>query len=282
MHVLDSYINDIEPRIRAVCNNSPKQEDAALQEALASYGWILLDSWIAWRTLRFLIRDVYLDENVQKKWIQTPSSYTCNQLRAAWKFNDLVLDRFEMETGNNLKTVVDKTIQEKRNASAHFSKKSIIQGRDTVEIEKLFITLSKLFLFYEVSSFLKDICVILNRDRYMNFKAQFKDSTGFTIKESAVDEFEQSYDEYLNCDSYMLSCVNSDDIVCEIHFMKTGCDAIVRVEDESESFSRVNICNNDHDYYNFFSNKGYYRDKKLFVSTVENSWNKIILKTIES
>ena len=76
MHVLDSYINDIEPRIRAVCNNSPKQEDAALQEALASYGWILLDSWIAWRTLRFLIRDVYLDENVQKKWIQTPSSYT--------------------------------------------------------------------------------------------------------------------------------------------------------------------------------------------------------------
>ena len=51
MHWLDTKINDIEPRIIAIYENAPKQEEVSLQESLSSYGWVLLDSWIAWRTL---------------------------------------------------------------------------------------------------------------------------------------------------------------------------------------------------------------------------------------
>lgn len=64
MHVLDRNINDIEPRIYAIYTNISKQEDPSLQGALAAYGWILLDSWIAWRTLRFLMRRVDLSEKI--------------------------------------------------------------------------------------------------------------------------------------------------------------------------------------------------------------------------
>ena len=55
MHRLDRYIDDIEPRLKAVIDNIPIQEEVSLQEALAAYGWVLLDSWVAWRTLRFLL-----------------------------------------------------------------------------------------------------------------------------------------------------------------------------------------------------------------------------------
>ena len=68
MHILDNHINNMSSRIEAIFENGPKQEEISLQESLASYGWILLDSWIVWRTMRFLIKDMDIDENIQKKW----------------------------------------------------------------------------------------------------------------------------------------------------------------------------------------------------------------------
>ncbi len=78
MHKLDSKIIDVEGRIKSICQNCPKMEEASLQESLCAYAWILLDSWIAWRTLRFLLRDLSIGDENLKKWFQTPSSYTAS------------------------------------------------------------------------------------------------------------------------------------------------------------------------------------------------------------
>ena len=88
MHRLDNHIRDIEPRIEAIYNNAPKQEEASLQESLSSYGWILLDSWVAWRTLRFVLKDAKISQDIHEKWFQTPSSYNASQLKAVWRFRE--------------------------------------------------------------------------------------------------------------------------------------------------------------------------------------------------
>ena len=107
MHRLDSYINDIEPRIKAIYENVPKQEEPSLQESLASYGWILLDAWVAWRTLRFLLREAYIEDSVHDKWFQTPSSYNASQLMSVWKFNVQTCTYLEGLTGKSFKELID-------------------------------------------------------------------------------------------------------------------------------------------------------------------------------
>lgn len=111
MHRLDGLINDIEPRIISICDNAPKQEEPSLQTSLSSYGWILLDSWVAWRTLRFLLKEAYIDECVSEKWFQTPSSYTASQLRAVWGFSDSTTDYLYSTTGKRFNALINDTIQ---------------------------------------------------------------------------------------------------------------------------------------------------------------------------
>lgn len=121
MHVLDSKITEIEERIKEVVKYAPEQEGTTMQETVLSYGWILLDSWIAWRTLRFLLRGVSTIEKVQQKWLQTPSSYNFAQLGAVWGFKDITKDYFNNTVGKNGKEIFNDLIQKKRNASAHFA-----------------------------------------------------------------------------------------------------------------------------------------------------------------
>ena len=138
MHRLDAYIEELEPKIIDIYANVPMEEIISLQQSLISYGWILLDSWVAWRTERFLLRKVHIATDVKEKWFNTPSSYTIGQLKAIWKFDERTQAYIKEKTGKSIKELFDGTIQKKRNASAHFSKEVIIAGSDYQTIKQIF------------------------------------------------------------------------------------------------------------------------------------------------
>lgn len=265
MHVLDRNIDDIEPRIRAIYNNISKQEDPSLQEALAAYGWILLDSWIAWRTLRFLLRRVDLNEKVYKKWFNTPSSYTCSQLRAVWGFDSNVEDYIKDNLGSSLKNIIDDTVQAKRNASAHATKKEDIKGTDGQKIKSIFNVFSKLFRFYETWNFINDFSEIIEKDGYGNIKLEYEN---ITDKSYSVAEFKSTIRKYAINNGFSVEA--SRDGKNYILFIgKDGCFAGVMGKKLNDV---VNDENNNG--YVFFESKGYYRNIELFCLTVEDCWQK--------
>lgn len=145
MHYLDSLIDDIEPRMQSILDTSPTIPETTIQTSLISYCWILLDSWIAWTTYRFLLRDSLLDQDIPDKWIRTPSSYRCNQIQSIWKFGKDSIRFFERNTGESLKNAIDTTIQARRNASAHFSRdfENMVRGDDIRRIKAFFIHFQK-------------------------------------------------------------------------------------------------------------------------------------------
>ena len=268
MHRLDSYINDIEPRIKAIYENVPKQEEPSLQESLASYGWILLDAWVAWRTLRFLLRETYIEDSVHDKWFQTPSSYTASQLMSVWKFNVQTRTYIKRLTGKRFKELIDQTIQTKRNSSAHFSKKSVVTGADSQEIKKYFQTLSTVFLFYETGKFLKNICYIFEEKGYQSFRISYSKDEIYDI-EGFFDNIE-SYSQH-KC--FIMTCNDKNNKEYVILFEKTGCKA-GKMDSSLETSNLHDVVNSEQAIYNFFGNKGFYQKTDLFVRTVEECWNK--------
>lgn len=266
MHRLDSYINDIEPRIKAIYENAPMQEEPSLQESLASYGWILLDAWVAWRTLRFLLKEIHIDESVHDKWFQTPSSYSASQLMSVWKFNVQTCTYLERLTGKRFKELIDQTIQRKRNSSAHFSKKSVVTGADSQEIKKIYHALSTVFLFYETGIFLKNVCYKLAEGGYRSFEITYSKDENYAI-EGFLDSIE-SYSQY-KC--FILTC-NDGNKKYAILFEKTGCKA-GKMDSALETSNLHDVVNSEQSIYNFFGNKGFYQKIDLFVKTVEECWN---------
>ena len=107
MNVLDNHITDLDNRIKEICEIAPSVEQSSIQESLSSYGWILLDSWIAWRTLRFLLKDQDIKLDIQRKWFQTPSSYTASQIKAVWHFDENVDTYLIKHLGYGLKCTID-------------------------------------------------------------------------------------------------------------------------------------------------------------------------------
>lgn len=268
MHTLDRYINDIEPRILSICKGIPSQEEPSLQEALAAYGWVLLDSWIAWRTLRFLLRETCIDDKVQEKWFQTPSSYTASQLKAAWLFNDVLINYIEENTGKKFKELIDKTIQVNRNSSAHFSKKSNINGSDYHTISQYFKTLSTAFLFYETSSFLDKVCEILQSKGYSSFQISIDEQSRI-----AATAFKEHIDDYSHATRFSLWCSPKSGDELGIIFAKDGCSTYRRIPDGNPIVH--DVVNDKNSFYNFFMNKGFYLEVGLFVDTVIYNWDSI-------
>lgn len=290
MHRLDSYIQDIEPRICAICCKASQASELAeeLPAALTSYGWILLDSWVAWRTLRYLLRDTHISENVHEKWFKTPSSYNLSQLKAIWGFEKNVEEYVEKNTGNKLKELFNEQIQKKRNASAHFSMAdgSNPRGDDHDTIKRIFNVLSKVFLFYEVGSFIRSISLRLCRAGYTNFRVQFNLDPDVSSDVSSIeaDYFFEHIEEFVvglkdRCDDdkkknqggshkektliYLFSRHNDD---YTIKFHVEGCS--VGKKKANGDIKYRFIRSEKIKKYVIFENKGYYTDIDSFVRAV--------------
>lgn len=267
MHKLDGHIEDLEPRIIDIYENTPKQSEPSLQVSLSAYGWILLDSWIAWRTLRFLLRDTFIEDSVNEKWFQTPSSYTASQIKAAWRFDDSVEVYIEEETGKGLKDLLDGTIQTKRNSSAHFTKRAVIMGSDSRDLKQYFAVLSKVFLFYETKDFFTCVSKKLSVHGYDNFRIFFDESgEGFDL--TCISE---RIREYSHCHKFTLIGEKDDGTILNIYVEKEGCFAGRSFKSEKENMK--SIINSSHSRYYFWGNKGYYQDVDLFVNTVYECLN---------
>lgn len=264
MHRLDNHIRDIEPRIEAIYTYAPKQEEASLQESLSSFGWILLDSWIAWRTLRFVLKDADISQDVNEKWFQTPSSYTASQLKAIWRFRDEDLDYLKNKIDKNLKTLIDGTIQPKRNSSAHFTKSVSITGQDAQEIKMYYHALSKLFLLYEINAFLGVIADKLSKNGFRKISIRFENGSNYSLA-----QFVDSIDDVFKSIPFCMSFAKGDHKYF-IDFTQSGCST-GKFEDDIKCTSG-NVINKEHDRYDFFSNKGYYRNVDLFIETIEKCW----------
>lgn len=266
MHILDNHINNIEPRIKAIYNNGTQQEEISLQESLAAYGWVLLDSWVAWRTMRFLIKDMDLDDTTCRKWFQTPGSYTTNQLKGVWNFCESTTDYVNRKLGKSLKNLFDDTIQKKRNSAAHFNGNNFISGSDCMEIKKIFLTLSDVFVFHEFRCFLNVITNYFDRKGYSDFKIIFADGNSYILS-----EFSNMLEAYSESNKLLYACMDKNKQEYGILFDKSGCKA-GKITDISEEPDLRYVSNEVHDIYYFTKNKGYYRVGVLFVESVEKLW----------
>lgn len=227
MHGLDHYIEDIEPRLCDILNNSYNSDVASLQTSLASYGWILLDAWITWRTARFLLRNTVI-EIKKDKWIQTPSSYSGNQLVAAWNFSEGTRIFLCNHTGKaSFKELIDNTVQAKRNSFAHMNGKEEVRGTDIVDIRRIFSTFSIVFLAYETSSFIDAIKANLWEKGYHNFTISLD---GKTIKENITENL----DEYSKANEILISCSDGTSCHYELLFDKDGCLARKKIGEDSK------------------------------------------------
>lgn len=265
MHRLDGHINDIEPRIEAIYENVAKQEEPSLQESLCSYGWILLDSWVAWRTLRFILRNANISERVKDKWFQTPSSYTASQIKAIWDFSDEVENFIKGKTDKKLKELFDNTIQSKRNASAHFTRKTEVKGQDAQLIKKIYNSLSTVFGLYENYYFFIEVRNVLEKRGYSDFSVEFQKPGRFSL-----EKFKDSVEEYNRSDSYQIFCKDSSGIEYVILVSKEGCEAGINRVDSP----LIPVSNDVHDAYYFLHNKGYYQNYLLFIDSILKCWTK--------
>nr|WP_298055568.1 hypothetical protein [uncultured Lachnoanaerobaculum sp.] len=275
MHVLDSKITEIEERIKEIVEYAPKQEGTTMQETVLSYGWILLDSWIAWRTLRFLLRGVSTIEKVQEKWLQTPSSYTAAQLSAVWGFKDSTRDYLEENIKNNVNQIFNDLIQKKRNASAHFAPKTSdpntnISGEDSKVIQDLYEGLSKVFLFYESMAFWKDVQTLLNYKGYEKLKVNFKCEKGET-KEFEIDS--KIYDALLHFDKdkgYKVIFNDKDNLFFVIVVEENGCKIGFSSDTVGDALQAEDVLKFEKTkYYKLLGNKGYYVHIEEFVKNIE-------------
>ncbi len=259
MHCIDKYINNIEPRIESIIKNIPIQEEASLQSSLASYGWILLDAWISWRTIRYLLRDAQVDDQNQEKWIQTPSSYTSAQLCAAWNIKQETKDYIKRITDIKFNTLID-SIQQKRNSSAHISKIEGIQGSDSRDISLYFEQLSFVFRSYEIDSFYNRVKSYLAQKGYRDFQLY--------MDEKPITETKTNLDTYVKANSISFIC---NDGISAYEFISNhdGCQA--RKQNEKTQWKIV--ANEQVPLYSLWKNKGYYLGINLFCDTIIRCWN---------
>lgn len=276
MHVLDSKITEIEERIEEVIKYAPQQEGTTMQETVLSYGWILLDSWVAWRTLRFLLRGVSTIEQVQEKWLQTPSSYSSAQLGAVWGFKDITAEYFNSTMGRDGKGIFNELIQKKRNASAHFSPKTSdadtnISGSDTNVIQMLYKGLSTAFLFYESMAFWKDVQALLAQRGYGKLKVLIKDATG-EEKEFGMDSIDNALPTFNKNSGYRVVFNNEENRSCMIIVKSNYCKiGFSSDSDEKELQEGHFLKAEDGKYYNLLDNKGYYVHIAEFVQNIDSS-----------
>ena len=266
MHRLDGHIKDIEPRILAICKHAPEQEEASLQQSLSAYGWVLLDSWVAWRTLRYLLKSTFIEENVDEKWFSTPSSYTASQLKAVWGIEEKTTTYIKTRTNKSFRELIDNTIQKKRNAAAHFTKKMGINGNDYNDIKLYFDILSKVFLLYETGAFIEDMSKILESKGYGGFRIIYPDGEIIDLDENIKKTFVNSIETYFKYSSFIF-VFEAEQKKCSISFNRDGCEVEIK-DSEGKTVNKTFILDDNRKEYIFFENKGYYLDICQFVSKV--------------
>lgn len=251
MNVLDNHITDIDKRIKDICQIAPTLEGPSIQESLSSYGWILLDSWIAWRTLRFLIKDQEMKPDIQKKWFQTPSSFSASQIRAVWQFGDNLDSFLNQRTSHGLRYLIDEEIEKARNFSAHFSTGGVINGSDYQKISSYYNLFSNIFLLYEIFSFYVSLSTFVVKS----------EESSLTM----IDGEGKNIFEYSNGNQpidYNLKIIDLETVsVVKISFYKKGKSFFLNFDRDGcylndEFESRIGE-------FNIFTNKGYYRDISL-------------------
>lgn len=248
MNVLDNHITDLDNRIKEICEIAPTVEKSSIQESLSSYGWILLDSWIAWRTLRFLLRDQDIKPDIQKKWFQTPSSFTASQIKAVWHFGESVDCYLTKETGYGIKHVIDNDIEKKRNSSAHFSNSGEIRGSDYQRIKKYHELFSNIFLLYEIVAFFYTLSSSI---------AGFDNSYLFFINNDGKNVLVKHYNEGIV--DYNFSIIDMNEIaLIKMKFALNKKEAYLTFDRDGCYFFDVKEEKNK--TYILFTNKGYYRD----------------------
>lgn len=265
MDKLDLRINDIEPRIKEIIESIPKTEEASLQDSLAAYGWILLDAWISWRTLRFILRKSIIGHDIPDKWVQTPSSYRAQQFFAVWRFSSDILEYIKSSTNHELKTLIDQVVQEKRNAAAHFSGKSEIHGTDCQDIKQIFDCFSTIFLLYEIRAFLSELQDKLQTQGYTNI--YLYDSTGSKYEAADIDNSISIFSVNREL-TLLLTDIEGRD--CIIRFLPEMCTAGFKSSSQ-EKHSTMIIDEENRRPYVFLSNKGYYGDLDHFIKSFEKS-----------
>ena len=255
MHYLDSIIDDIEPRIESIISTSPTVSDATIQTSLISYCWILLDSWVAWNTYRYLLRDSIINQDIPEKWIRSPSSYTYSQLQSIWKFGTKACSFFSDKTGDSLKKVIDEVIQKHRNASAHFSRDmdQVIRGDDLYKINNYFSCLSRLFRFVEIKKLLEKINnqLLLSNEVVID-NISFSSGQVFLLK-----EYDNYFMEFVGCND--ISCRLSNNLI--LLFEKETRNSFLLFDG-----SKMIISSSSNSGYNVFGSKGFYLDIEPIIS----------------
>lgn len=251
MNVLDNHITDLDNRIKEICETAPTVEQSSIQESLSSYGWILLDSWIAWRTLRYLLRNQNIKPEIQKKWFQTPSSFTASQVKAVWSFDENVDLYFNEHSGFGLKHVIDDDIEKMRNLSAHFSSGGVVKGSDYQRISMYHHLFSNVFLLYEILSFF--VSISINAFRVHS-------SCLIMIAKNGLDIFNCSFnDSVIN---YDFPIIDFDTVeLVKMEFQKDDTNYCLYFDKEGRCY--LNNVTNQIGSFKIFSNKGYYRDISL-------------------
>lgn len=87
-----------------------------------------------------------------------------------------------------------------------------------------------------------------------------------------MDEYVDSICDYSKSNWFSLELQNNEMRKCILVFQKEGCKAGYK-NDEGLRCSLKNVVNEKCSRYEFFNNKGFYRDIDLFISTVETCWD---------
>ncbi|MGL5956015.1 MAG: hypothetical protein ACRC0X_05365 [Brevinema sp.] len=183
MHYLDNRITEIEKNINGIITliSEGNKGQTYLEHILI----INIESWITWKTLRFLLRTVDIDKKTDKKWIQTPSSVSLSQLKAIWHFDNYrELDSYIKEITKEKLNVerslenIHKKLVSSRNKVAHFTmniQEDLEQTDETQrgtlsqekESELCFTVFKNIFDTVERIAFLRDIHDLLIRQEYI-------------------------------------------------------------------------------------------------------------------
>jgi len=124
--------------------------------------------------------------------------------------------------------------------------------------------LSKLFLLYEINAFLGVIADKLSKNGFRNISIRFENGSNYSLA-----QFEDSIDDVFQSVPFCMSFAKGDHKHF-VYFTQSGCST-GSIEDDIK-YTSGNVINVEHDRYDFFSNKGYYRNVDLFIETIKKCW----------
>lgn len=262
MHRFDNCIKDIDMRLNAIIQGTFSQEEPSLQESLASFGWILLDSAIVWRTYRYLLRDYTIPDDVHDKWFKTPSSYTASQLMAIWHFNDSVQEDIRNKTGKKFSDLINKEVQIKRNSVAHFTQERNVTGADVQEIKKIYAAMKSAFSYYELLSFVDNVNIVLKEKGVENCKVLMPNGDFYER-----GQFQQSIQLYEAVKEKIVLVYEYETQNKYLVLSPQGCEAGADIDNCNA------ILNDLGQSYSFGDTKSYYMDVNVFTRNVMRCWS---------